>query len=267
MLSLSLSISRNASPLLLVLVATVVASWKSHLPVSALGTPKKFCNFEWYSISFYLLPDLVDPPGISKAVIFTCRGLFEDAKAMSHDLEICRQMARNLEMARHYVAITWFNRQGCAPPPPPFLKSSAICVYIYMSLSLYLSLSVSFCLVRVCLSVCPLLAFLSCLFVLLSSCKFTWFPLRPRSLAPQKGASALSSISIYRSICIDCGQTCSLRALNSNCRYRIALPEEWISITETDLWEWWQKSSLYTQILHWIPSNFHYRYRLRVWNN
>ena len=43
----------------------------------------------------------------------------------------------------------------------------------------------------------------------------------------------------------------------SNSRYRIVLPEELISITETDLWEFQQKNlSLQIQILSWIPSNF-----------
>ena len=39
--------------------------------------------------------------------------------------------------------------------------------------------------------------------------------------------------------------------LISNCRYRIALPEELISVTETDLWEFQQKIS-------------HYRYRFSL---
>ena len=52
----------------------------------------------------------------------------------------------------------------------------------------------------------------------------------------------------YRSIQNDYRQTSCLRAINSNYRCRIALPEELISITETDLWEFQQKIS-------------HYRYR------
>ena len=36
-----------------------------------------------------------------------------------------------------------------------------------------------------------------------------------------------------------------LGGINSNCRYRIALPEELISITKTDLWECQQKISHY----------------------
>ena len=39
--------------------------------------------------------------------------------------------------------------------------------------------------------------------------------------------------------------------LISNCRYRIALPEEFISIRETDLWEFQQEIS-------------HYRYRFSL---
>ena len=34
-----------------------------------------------------------------------------------------------------------------------------------------------------------------------------------------------------------------LRAINSNYRYRIVLPEGVLSIAETDLWECWQKIS------------------------
>ena len=47
----------------------------------------------------------------------------------------------------------------------------------------------------------------------------------------------------YRSIQIDYRQTFfSVSAINSNCRYRIVLPEELVSITETDLWKYQQKS-------------------------
>ena len=46
-------------------------------------------------------------------------------------------------------------------------------------------------------------------------------------------------------------QTFFLGTINCNYRYRVVLPEELISITETDLWERWQKIS-------------HYRYRFSV---
>ena len=39
-----------------------------------------------------------------------------------------------------------------------------------------------------------------------------------------------------RSIQIEYRQTFILRAINSSYRYRIALPEELISVAETDLW-------------------------------
>ena len=46
------------------------------------------------------------------------------------------------------------------------------------------------------------------------------------------------STLMYRSIQNNYRETCFLMAMNSNYRYRIVLPEELISITETDLWEW-----------------------------
>ena len=48
---------------------------------------------------------------------------------------------------------------------------------------------------------------------------------------------------MYRSIQNQYRQTFILRASNSNYRYRIVLPEEDSFITETDLWECWQRSS------------------------
>ena len=52
----------------------------------------------------------------------------------------------------------------------------------------------------------------------------------------------------YRSIQIDYRQTFFLRTIYCNYRYRIVLPEELISITETDLWECLQKISRYRYI-------------------
>ena len=52
-----------------------------------------------------------------------------------------------------------------------------------------------------------------------------------------------------RSLQNDYRRTCLLKAMNSKCRYRNMLPENFISITETDLWEWWQKISHYRYIL------------------
>ena len=49
----------------------------------------------------------------------------------------------------------------------------------------------------------------------------------------------------YRSIQNDERQTFILRAINSNDRYRIVQPDNLMSITETDLWECWQKISYY----------------------
>ena len=49
-------------------------------------------------------------------------------------------------------------------------------------------------------------------------------------------------IVTYRSSHSDCRQLVVLTAINSNYKYRIVLPEELISITETDLWEGWQKN-------------------------
>ena len=56
------------------------------------------------------------------------------------------------------------------------------------------------------------------------------------------------SEGIYRSIQIDYRQTLFLGGTNFSkyrCRCRIALPEESISITETDLWKFQQKISHY----------------------
>ena len=48
---------------------------------------------------------------------------------------------------------------------------------------------------------------------------------------------------MYRSIQIDYRQTLFWGELISNDRYRIAAPEELISVTQTDLWEFQQKIS------------------------
>ena len=58
-------------------------------------------------------------------------------------------------------------------------------------------------------------------------------------------------VGAYRSIQIDYKQRFFLGGINFDYRYRIALPEELISITETDLWEFQQKIS-------------HYRYRFSL---
>ena len=47
-----------------------------------------------------------------------------------------------------------------------------------------------------------------------------------------------------RSIQNDCRQTFILKAITSNYRYRISLLEELPSMTETDLWEFWQISMI-----------------------
>ena len=64
--------------------------------------------------------------------------------------------------------------------------------------------------------------------------------------------------TLYRSIQIDYRQRDSFwEELISDYRYRIALPEELISITETDLWEFQQKSLVTDiQILSGIPIHF-----------
>ena len=49
-----------------------------------------------------------------------------------------------------------------------------------------------------------------------------------------------------------------------NCKYRIVLPEELIAITETDMWEYWQRISRYRYIFFLeCQMKFQYRYRLR----
>ena len=76
--------------------------------------------------------------------------------------------------------------------------------------------------------------------VTLPQCKKTWKRLQmPR----KKHTTVVSKLTTDRHfICEE---------LISNYRYRIALPEELISITETDLWEFQQKIS-------------HYRYRFSL---
>ena len=64
----------------------------------------------------------------------------------------------------------------------------------------------------------------------------------------------------YCSIQDDYRQTFILRAINSNYRYRVVLPEEIISSTETDPWECWQKIPHYRILLPY-PIHFHYRDR------
>ena len=59
--------------------------------------------------------------------------------------------------------------------------------------------------------------------------------------APPKSAGLRQKKRAYRSIQIDYRQTFFLRTINCNYRYRIVLPEEFIFITETDLWESLQK--------------------------
>ena len=79
----------------------------------------------------------------------------------------------------------------------------------------------------------------------------------------QNSVSWFSPPKQYRSIQHDFRQRHFLRAIASNHRYRIVLPEELISITETDLWEHCRESlAIQIQIHPSIQINFHYRYRL-----
>ena len=65
-------------------------------------------------------------------------------------------------------------------------------------------------------------------------------PLYDGTFAQSYSVSILEST--YRSIQHDYRQTFFVRAINPSYRYRIVLPEEFISITETDLWKFQQKS-------------------------
>ena len=66
-------------------------------------------------------------------------------------------------------------------------------------------------------------------------------PVSEQKKAPRICAEILGSRQ-YHSIQNDCRQAFFLRAINSNYRYRIVLPEQLFSITETDLRKFQQKS-------------------------
>ena len=76
------------------------------------------------------------------------------------------------------------------------------------------------------------------------------------------------AVTVYRSIQIDYRQRFFFwEELISDYRYRIALPEELISITETDHWEFQQKISRYRYRFSLeFQLIFHYRYRFRAQN-